>query len=159
MNRERVINELPILVVEDSEEDFDTVKEAASRMGLKNALVHAADADSARQLLAESMTGSTKFSFVLMDQSLPGSNGCVLLTEIRAHDYLLGLPVVMLSGSMRGADRDMCYASGANAYHVKPVRFDAHLLVLQDIFRYWITAVVLPDCYNPRSSLSTQVSS
>ena len=37
-----------------------------------------------------------------------------------------------------------CYAAGASAYHVKPVRHPDHLTVLVDLLTYWLSRVVLP---------------
>ena len=134
-----------MLVVEDSAEDFDTVREAARRMGIKNELIHATDVDSARDLLEASVAGSRGFAFVLLDQSLPGTNGDGLLREIRTCAGLSLMPVIMLSGSTRQADCNKCYGAGANAYHVKPVRFDEYLETVKGIFRYWLSSAVLPD--------------
>ena len=137
----------PILVVEDSEEDFDTVREAAQRLGISNELIHASDAASARELLADMVQNSRFFAFVLLDQSLPGTNGDGLLSEMRAQRELQALPVVVLSGSTRAADCTKCYGAGANAYHIKPVRFDEHLATVQSIFSYWLECAVLPEAH------------
>jgi CheY-like chemotaxis protein len=134
----------PILVVEDSLEDFDTVCEAARRLGVPNDLVHAPDAENAHQRLEE-LTGSAgAFAFVLLDQSLPGTNGDGFLREIRKRPEFQILPVVVLSGSTSLTDCNKCYEAGANAYHVKPVRFDEHLSTVQSIFRYWLQMTTLP---------------
>jgi two-component system, chemotaxis family, chemotaxis protein CheY len=144
MNKTRV-NEFPILIVEDSAEDFDTVREAALRIGVKNQLVHATDVDEARDVLMAAARGGSRFSFMLLDQSLPGMNGNSLLSELRAHPVFENLPIIILSGSTRSEDRDLCYNAGANAYHIKSVRFDENLATLEEIFRYWARLVVLPN--------------
>jgi CheY-like chemotaxis protein len=53
------------------------------------------------------------------------------------------LPVIVLSTSSNPIDLKYCYASGANAYHVKPVAYNLHLQVLQQIFTYWLNSVNL----------------
>lgn len=136
---------LPVLVIEDSAEDFDTVREAARRIGVANELVHAVDAAGARKQLHEAFEGRRSFAFVLLDQSLPGTNGDGLLSEMRSQPALKLLPVIVLSGSSRSADCNRCYDAGANAYHIKPVRFEEHLATVQSIFRYWLDSAVLPD--------------
>jgi CheY-like chemotaxis protein len=137
----------PILVVEDSDEDFDTVREAAQRLGIANELIHANDVESARELLADVVHNTRVFAFVLLDQSLPGTNGDGLLSEMRAQRELRALPVVVLSGSTRDADCKRCYGAGANAYHIKPVRFDEHVATVQGIFSYWLECAVLPEAH------------
>jgi hypothetical protein len=39
---------------------------------------------------------------------------------------------------------DACYSAGANAYHVKPLRFPDHLALLEQIFSYWLHFALLP---------------
>jgi CheY-like chemotaxis protein len=138
------LNTRPILVVEDSQEDFDTVREAAQRIGLPNDLVRATDADGARHWLHGSVLDDRSFAFMLLDQSLPGTNGDGLIYELRAHPVLSCLPVVVLSGSTRSADVARCYYAGANAYHTKSVRFDEHVATVLEIFRYWLGVTPSP---------------
>jgi two-component system, chemotaxis family, chemotaxis protein CheY len=133
----------PVLVVEDSAEDFDTVAEALRRARIRNRLVHAADADAARQVLARPR--HTPFAFVLLDCSLPGEDGLTLLQDMRRDPATATLPVVVFTASVNPRDRNAFYAAGANAYHVKRVRFEDCLSTVQDIFRYWLLHVVLPE--------------
>ncbi len=135
----------PVLVVEDSAEDFDTVVEAVRRAGMRNRLVHAANADAARQVLAAPR--QSPFAFVLLDCSLPGEDGLSLLQDLRRDPATAMLPVVVFTASVNPRDRNAFYAAGANAYHVKRVRFDDCLSTLQDIFRYWLVQVVLPETH------------
>lgn len=126
----------PVLVVEDSSEDFDTVVTAAERSGVSNHLVHAADADEARRLLSGG--GSEAFAFVLLDNDLPGASGCELLEQLRHDPCCRTLPFVVYATSANPRERDACFAAGASAYHVKSVRFDQCLEILNEIFERWL---------------------
>jgi CheY-like chemotaxis protein len=128
------------LVIEDSEDDFDTVEMAASRLAPPPQLVHAPDADAAARALERAA-----FSLVLLDINLPGTSGEALLGDIRRAPGTQLLPVVVYTTSVNPRDRDACYAAGANAYHEKCVRFDTCLETLEGIFRYWLTRVELPE--------------
>ena len=55
------------------------------------------------------------------------------------------LPVVVLTTSANPRDLAFCYHAGANAYHVKPIRYADHIQVLLDVFTYWLGTVALPD--------------
>lgn len=132
----------PILVVEDNDDDFDTVVVAAQRANVRNRLVHAHSVDDARRLLA--LTPGSAFAFVLLDCSLPGEDGLSLLYELRQNGPYRSLPVIVLTASMNARDRNAFYAAGANAYHVKNVVFEASLSTIQHIFRYWLIDVILP---------------
>lgn len=132
----------PILVVDDSDDDFDTVCIAARRAQISNLLVHARDADEARVLL--SAVPAVAYAFMLLDCNLPGEDGLTLLEDVRRHPQHHSLPVVVLTASINPRDRDAFYAAGGNAYHVKLVNFEEGLANLEHVFHYWLTQVVLP---------------
>lgn len=145
----------PVLVVEDSDEDFNTVVEAAARARVGNRLVHAVDADSAQRLLAGDAVGDTAgetagntaggFAFMLLDQNLPGTDGLSFLKQLRLDPLLSRLPTVILTTSGNPRDRDAFYDAGANAYHVKAVHYLDCLRTLEEIFGYWLNSTTLPD--------------
>lgn len=131
-----------VLVVEDSADDFDTVVEAAGRARIPNRLVRAVDADAATlRLNADARDG---FAFMLLDYNLPGADGLSLLQDLRTQPRWRRLPVVVYTTSVNPRDRDAFYAAGANAYHVKTMRYVACLQSLEGIFAYWLGRVSLP---------------
>lgn len=131
-----------VLVVEDSADDFDTVVEAAGRAGISNRLVRAVDADAAMQRLSADPRDG--YAFMLLDYNLPGADGLALLQGLRAQARWRRLPVVVYTTSVNPRDRDAFYAAGANAYHVKTIRYAACLQSLEGIFAYWLGRVSLP---------------
>ena len=136
---------LPILVLEDSDEDFDTLLEAAETSRIRNSVERATTGDDCVQRLLDCVASEAPLpAVVLLDLNTPGMDGRGALAAIRQHEALRQLPVVVFSTSGNPSDVANCYARGANAYHVKPVRYDEHLHVLDQIFSYWLSAVTLP---------------
>jgi CheY-like chemotaxis protein len=134
-----------IVVVEDSDEDFDTVRDAARRGGMPHPIVRARSGAECLRLLRGSLgSHDAQTLLVLLDLNTHGDDGRDVLREVRSDDTLGTLPVVVLSASANTRDLQFCYANGANAYHIKPVDHGLHLKVLQDIFAYWLGSVVLP---------------
>lgn len=134
-----------ILVVEDSDEDFDTLREVAEEVAKPWLLRRASTGDDCLRLLLEDVEReSTLPTLVLLDLNVPGMDGRQALAAIRQKERLRHLPVVVLSTSKNPADVAYCYALGANAYHVKPVDYADHLTVLDRILTYWLTTVTLP---------------
>lgn len=134
-----------ILVVEDSDEDFETVQDAARRGGVSHPIARATSGDECLRLLRGAAGRRDALpALVLMDLNTPGDDGREALRELRKDVSLGTLPLVVLSASANPRDLQFCYFQGANAYHVKPVDHAAHLRVLQQIFAYWLGSVVLP---------------
>lgn len=131
----------PLLVLEDSDEDFDTVREAIQVAGLPNQVQRATTGDDCLALLR---SGANRPAIVLLDLNTPGRDGRDALREIKSDPALSSVPVVILTTSSNPRDVDFCYASGANAYHVKPIRYVEHVEVLLALFRYWLGSVVPP---------------
>ena len=140
-----------IMVVEDSEEDFETVKDAARRSAMPYTIVRATSGEECLRLLRSSPQGRAPMPLLLLlDLNTPNDDGRDVLREIRATANLHSLPVVVLSGSDNPRDLQFCYGCGANAYHVKSVNHAKHLQVLEDIFHYWLNTVRLPNPTCPK---------
>ncbi len=134
-----------ILVIEDSEEDFETVLDAARCAGVTYEIRRATTGDEGLRLLCESAQSQyTSPALVLLDLNTPKDDGRHALLEIKQNDLLRAIPLIVLTTSANPRDLAFCYANSANAYHVKPVDHAVHLQVLQQIFSYWLSSVVLP---------------
>lgn len=137
-----------IMAVEDSDEDFDTIVDAARLSGVVHPIVRACSGAECLRLLRGGQgtpgTRDAQTLLLLLDLNTPGDDGREVLRDVRGDAALGLLPVVVLSASANARDLQFCYASGANAYHVKPVDHALHLKVLQSIFAYWLGSVVLP---------------
>lgn len=131
---------LPILVVEDLDDDFETVADAARRAGVPNPLVRVASLAGARAALA-----GADYSFVLLDVNLPDGPGTDLVRQLRSGREGRTVPVVVFSTSDSPRDRRDLYAAGANAYHAKALRHPENLRTLDDIFSYWLSSALLAD--------------
>jgi len=78
-----------------------------------------------------------------MDLNTPGTDGREALAVLKADPALNSIPVVVFSTSANPKDVGFCYAAGANAYHVKPVRYPEHLQLVIDLVGYWFGSVTL----------------
>ncbi|MBC7703680.1 MAG: response regulator [Rhodoferax sp.] len=140
-----MIREQHILVVEDFDEDFDTVKDAARRASMRHPIVRATSGGEALRMLRSAAGDNCALPLLLLlDLNTPGEDGREVLREIRSSPDLSTLPVIVLSGSANPHDLNFCYANGANAYHVKPMNYAKHLQTVQQVFAYWLAGVQLP---------------
>ncbi|MFO1500640.1 MAG: response regulator [Verrucomicrobiota bacterium] len=135
-----------ILILEDSDEDFDTALEALAKTGISYGVRRAKTGDECLMLIKESGGEVLHPALILLDLNTPGLDGRDALREIKADAKLKELPVVVFSTSGNQRDLELCYRHGANAYHVKPVKYPDYLGRMQQVFTYWLGCVVLPLC-------------
>jgi len=129
-----------IVLVEDSDDDYDTVCEALRRSGLPASLRRVNNGDECLALL-RSADGIWP-AFIMMDLNTPGTDGREALRQIKADPVFKTVPVAVVTTSSNPRDVDACYHYGANAYHVKPVRYPEHLRMLTQVLDYWLVGVL-----------------
>jgi CheY-like chemotaxis protein len=141
----RLSRAYPVVVVEDVDEDFETVLTAARLAGIQHEIRRTLTGDDCLALLrGDAGHPKAQFALVLLDLNTPHGDGRYALEEIYADAQLSAIPLVVLSTSANPRDVDFCYGHGANAYHVKPVSHGEHLSVLKTLLNYWLGMVVLP---------------
>lgn len=139
----------PILLVEDSPEDYEATVRAFKRSGLKNPIFRCEDGDNALDFLHrrgryENPEESPRPGVILLDLNLPGTDGREVLTEIKQDEELKQIPVIVLTTSNDARDVDSCYQAGANSYIQKPVDMDGFIRAIERLKGYWFEVVVLP---------------
>lgn len=139
----------PILVVEDSPEDWETTWRAFQRAGLRNPLVRCATGDEALDFLHrrgryQDPDSSPRPGIILLDLNLPGTDGREVLQEIKAEETLRRIPVIVLTTSCDSRDIEACYGAGANSYIQKPVDLEGLIQAIQRLHDYWFEVVILP---------------
>lgn len=139
----------PILLVEDSPEDFETTERAFRRSGLKNPIFRCADGDEALDFLHRrgrfaDPAKAPRPGVILLDLNLPGTDGREVLSEIKADPYLKQIPVIVLTTSRDDRDIEVCYRCGANSYIQKPVDIDGFMKAIERLNDYWFEVVILP---------------
>ena len=139
----------PILLVEDSPEDFETTERAFRRSGLKNPIYRCADGDEALDFLHRrgrfaDAEKAPRPGVILLDLNLPGTDGREVLSEIKGDPDLKQIPVIVLTTSKDERDVEVCYRCGANSYIQKPVDLDGFMQAIERLNGYWFEVVILP---------------
>jgi CheY-like chemotaxis protein len=139
----------PILLIEDSPEDFETTERAFRRSGLKNPIYRCADGDEALDFLYRrgrhaDTDNAPRPGVILLDLNLPGTDGREVLSEIKNDPDLKQIPVIVLTTSKDERDIEVCYRCGANSYIQKPVDLDGFMKAIERLNDYWFEVVILP---------------
>jgi CheY-like chemotaxis protein len=133
----------PIFYVEDDENDTFLMRRALKKCGIENPLVIASDGQEAIDFL-ESLRESARADsdslpcLILLDLNLPNKNGHEVLQWIRKNSAFRTLVVIILSSSSHDKDIHRAYASGANAYIVKPSVVDDLMETVNAIHAFWL---------------------
>ena len=134
---------LRVLLIEDNPGDADLIKETLEETGLRLAIAVAVDGAQAMYRLFRT-TAVTSPDLILLDLNLPRMDGRKVLTEIKRHEKLKRIPVVVLTSSDAEQDVVNCYELNASCYVTKPVGLEAFQAVVRSIADFWLKLAKLP---------------
>jgi two-component system, response regulator len=130
-----------ILLAEDSPADAEMAVDALRDAHLANPIVHVEDGVETMDYLlrrgayADRPEGLP--AVLLLDIKMPRMDGLEVLQQIREHDDLKMLPVVILSSSREESDLARSWDLGVNAYVVKPVDVDQFFQAVKLLGTFW----------------------
>lgn len=134
-----------VLVVEDSEIDYEIIVRTFKRVEFFPEIYHVKDGDEALDFLnLVSQVNSKKSmpSLVLLDLNLPGTDGRQVLTAMKTDETLKKIPVIVLSTSDNTNDIEFSLRQGAEKYLRKPVSMVDFATAVNVIKDYWETQVI-----------------
>ena len=140
------IEPIKILLLEDSEGDVRLVQEALKEGRLHNRLFVARDGVEGMDFLLKrgKYQEAVRPDLILLDLNMPKKDGREVLGEIKQHEDLKRIPVVILTTSSSEADILKTYNLHANCYIVKPLNLDEFIRVVRSIESFWLSIVKLP---------------
>ena len=105
-----------ILVVEDNEENRDSLSRRLQRRGFE--VLMAVDGQQ-----GVDMAKAERPDLVLMDMNMPVLDGWEATRQIKADAATAAMPVIGLTAHAMTGDRERAMAAGCSDYHTKPVEF------------------------------------
>ena len=138
-----------LLVVEDSNEDFEAFQRYVRRSPLTIPIYRCVDGDDALAFLYR--TGryadaqiAPRLELILLDLNLPGTDGREVLQKIKQDENMKLIPVVICTTSNNPKDIEACYRQGVNSYIIKPMDFNRLKHSIQILIDYWFDTTILP---------------
>ncbi len=131
-----------VLLIEDDPHDAMLVERSFQRSGLKVSLVKARDGREALDYLLEKVAVGVSGCvprLILLDLKLPRMDGFEFLREVRASPRFSCIPVVVLTSSSEWEDVEKAYELGANAYLVKPLKFEDFMEMMKVVGTFWVS--------------------
>jgi CheY-like chemotaxis protein len=117
-----------ILVVEDNEENRDSLSRRLERRGFEVLLAQDGKAGVER-------ARSERPDLVLMDMNMPELDGWEATRQIKAEDGTRGIPVIALTAHAMSGDRERALEAGCADYHTKPVEFAKLMVQIEGILQ------------------------
>ena len=137
-----------VLVVEDSDEDYEVLKRAFERSPISTRLHRCPTGQQALDYLDRSVRKTAIATnipaFILLDLNLPGIDGRKVLARIKQDPVWKYIPTIVLTTSDYGKDIEECYRLGANSYLVKAIDLQQFKKSIHTTIEFWLDIVQLP---------------
>lgn len=137
------MNEVDVLMVEDSPNDAELIAHALSKINIANKIFWIKDGEEALEFIFR--TGryanrdeSAQLKVILLDLKLPKVNGLEVVAKIKADERTKTIPVVIVTSSQEDKDLKEAYKLGANSYIVKPIDASSFIKALSEAGLYWL---------------------
>ncbi len=133
--------DISILLAEDDPDDVVLTLEGLSAEKLDEHVVVVNDGAEALDYVFRRGSFSTRQSgdptVILLDIKMPRIDGLGVLRAIREDEEKRQIPIVMLTSSKEESDLLQSYALGANAFVVKPFKFEDYVDVVRRLGVFW----------------------
>lgn len=151
-----ILNQLPsikkrsLLIVEDSDADFEALKRTLKKIGFNNSIYRVTDGDEALDYIFhlgeyQDEEIAPEPTLIMLDLNLPGTDGREVLAKMKEDESCRKIPVIVFSTSSNPEDIETCYKWGANSYMLKPMDIGELQKSLEISIVYWFEVVVLPN--------------
>ena len=130
-----------ILLADDNATDVEMVRRALAVNKFANQVVVVEDGEEALDYLYRRGKFHARRPgnplVVLLDLKMPRIGGLEVLRTLKSDAVLHGIPVVIMTSSSEERDLVESYKLGANAYVVKPVKFQPFVEAVRTLGLFW----------------------
>jgi len=149
MTMKKLRENIPVLLVEDDEDDICLTQRAFRKGRILNRLYVVRDGREAMEFLTHTgqytnEAGAPRPGVILLDLNMPRLGGREVLKKIKSDENLHSIPVIVLTTSQLQKDILDSYDNGANSYITKPVEFDKFLDAVITLGKFWLSIAEVP---------------
>jgi CheY-like chemotaxis protein len=142
-----------ILLADDNQYDVELTLAALGESNLANPIVIVDDGAETLDFLYRRGKYATRAAgnpiVLLLDIKMPKVDGLEVLAAVKSDPDLKTIPVVMLTSSAEEPDLRESYRLGANAYVVKPVKFQDFAPAVAALGKFWAVVNAPPPGVGP----------
>lgn len=142
-------NKPRVLIVDDNKADSGLFAYAFSNTGVPHELDAAEDGQSAMNCLLQRLrTRDVPLpQLILLDLTMPKMSGIEFLRELKAHERLRRIPVIVMTSSQFARDIREAYEAGASLYVCKPNDLEDLEQLVGAIAKVWLRYGLPPDAH------------
>lgn len=130
-----------ILLAEDDQKDIDLTLAALEEINLANKVDVVNDGEEALDYLFKRAKYKDRDNgdpvVIMLDLKMPKVDGLEVLKQIKEHDTLKKIPVVILTSSKMESDLVTSYKLGTNAFVIKPLEFEKFVKAIKELGTFW----------------------
>ena len=136
---------LPILVIDDSDEDYDVLTLTFRRMQIENEIFRCVAGEEVFPFLeARRLAQLPPVGLIMLDLNIIGMDGRMVLATLKNDVHHRAIPVLVFSTSSSPKDIESSYLAGASSYSVKPVDLAQLEDFVDALKRFWLDYSMLP---------------
>lgn len=130
-----------ILLVDDNPKDTELILDALESYRLANEVITLRDGCEALDYLhcrgLFQGRNPSHPAVILLDLKMPRIDGIEVIRQVKQDPHLKTIPIVVMTSSRQEQDLIATYGLGANAYVVKPVRFQEFVEAVRQLGGFW----------------------
>lgn len=146
--------EMLIIIAEDDEGHAALIKKNLKRAGLHNEILHFHDGQEILDYLFRRGDGPLWESgtpiVVLLDIRMPKIDGVEVLRQIKQHEELRKIPVIMVTTTDDPREVERCHAIGCSNYVTKPVDYQKFVKAIRQLGLF-LAVVQVPTIHEVRA--------
>ena len=142
----------PLLIAEDSDEDFEVLQVLMEQMDVQNPIYRCTNGDKVLDFLYkegdyDNLDVAPRPSVILLDLNLPGTDGRDVLEQLKQDQNFKEIPIIVFTTSSNPRDVEFCYEKGANGYLIKPIDSSELEKTVQAFVNYWLQVNTPPNTF------------
>ncbi len=146
----------PLLIAEDSDEDFEVLQVLMEQMDVQNPIYRCTNGDKVLDFLYkegdyDNLDVAPRPSVILLDLNLPGTDGRDVLEQLKQDQNFKEIPIIVFTTSSNPRDVEFCYEKGANGYLIKPIDSSELEKTVQAFVNYWLQVNTPPTSKSARA--------
>ena len=145
-NQSTIGRPMEILLVEDGLVDARLTIGALQQGGFRHRLTLVRDGQEALEFIYQQgkFAQAPRPDLILLDLMLPKRSGLEVLGEVKSHEGLKDIPVVVMTASDAKEDKLQCDFLKVDGYIIKPVNLEKFLDLVRTLKKFWLDDVILP---------------